>query len=152
MVGLVPGMTGQFWCSVGLAIGQWPVWGKKTGSRWCGCMAAVGRESGRLPSDRTLPPSRDQAPPNASLCYDGDMGDSADRPNRHRAAAPSAAAERMRRYRARRRAGFRAIVIGVGPADVKGPIKRGYLDRLCCDDPAAIARALGDWLDVTLAG
>jgi hypothetical protein len=37
------------------------------------------------------------------------MGDSADRPNRHRTAAPSAAAERMRRYRARRRAGFTVV-------------------------------------------
>jgi hypothetical protein len=68
-----------------------------------------------------------------------------------RAALKLAAAERMRRHRARRRAGFWSISVEIGEADVRGLIQLGFLDRLVRDDQGAVGAALHKFFDATIA-
>jgi len=57
----------------------------------------------------------------------------------------------MRRYRARRRAGFTVIPVEISDADVRCLVARGYLDRLRSNDPNAVQDALHRWFDASIA-
>jgi hypothetical protein len=57
------------------------------------------------------------------------------------------AAERMQRYRARRRAGYRCFVIELHKSEIDALIGRGFLQVREHDDPAAIAAALYEHLE-----
>jgi hypothetical protein len=69
-----------------------------------------------------------------------------------KAPARRSSAERTRRYRERRRAGFRCIAVEIDAADVVGLIRLGHLDRLERDDPTAVQAALHRLFDSTIAG
>jgi hypothetical protein len=58
------------------------------------------------------------------------------------AAAPSPAAERMRRHRARRKNKFRCLTLELHESEVDALCRKGYLDADKRNDPDAIARAL----------
>lgn len=59
----------------------------------------------------------------------------------------TAAAERMRRSRARRRGGMRVIPFEVRTAEVEALVRAGLLDPARRDDRNAIAAALGKLMD-----
>ena len=66
---------------------------------------------------------------------------------------PQSAAGRMRKYRRRRRRGFRCVEVQVGPAEVNGLIANGYLPADKQRDIHAIQLAVNDllfdWLQQT---
>ena len=62
-----------------------------------------------------------------------------------------AAAERMRRTRARRRDGMRFVGIDVRDSEVSALVRRGLLAEAERDDPGAIAEAVCELLDLVLA-
>jgi hypothetical protein len=66
-------------------------------------------------------------------------------PRRHRSAKPSAT--RMRALLDRRRRDFRCLMLEYCPADVEALVRRGFLDRMHRDDPAAIERAIAAVLE-----
>jgi hypothetical protein len=53
----------------------------------------------------------------------------------------------MARLRDRRERGYRCCTVEISDADIKALIRRGYLDRQCRDDPAAVEQAIGAVLD-----
>jgi hypothetical protein len=65
-------------------------------------------------------------------------------------AAPSAAAERMRRHRQRRRDGLRCLVIELRETEIDVLIRKGLLKRETRNDTSAIIDALYAHLDTTL--
>jgi hypothetical protein len=67
-------------------------------------------------------------------------------------AAREAAAERMRRCRARRRAGFRCLVIEISNAEIGGLVRRGLLLAHDRNDLDAIQTAVYDFFEQTIGG
>ena len=65
-------------------------------------------------------------------------------------AAPSAAAERMRRHRQRRRDGLRCLVVELRETEIDVLIRKGLLKRGTRNDTSAIIDALYAHLDTTL--
>jgi hypothetical protein len=63
---------------------------------------------------------------------------------------PSAAAERMRLHRERRRQGLRCLMIEIRESEVDILIEKGLLDREMRNDPSAVCDALYAHLDQTL--
>jgi hypothetical protein len=63
---------------------------------------------------------------------------------------PSAAAERMRLHRERRRQGLRCLMIEIRESEVDILIEKGLLDREMRSDPSAVCDALYAHLDQTL--
>ena len=61
-----------------------------------------------------------------------------------------AAAERMRRCRARRRAGYRCLVIEVSNDEIGGLVRRGLLSADDCEDLDAIQTAVYDFFEQTI--
>jgi hypothetical protein len=59
----------------------------------------------------------------------------------------SPAAERMRQYRKRRRAGLRWLPIELSEADVEGLIRKGHLNAVMRNDAGALIQAIYDYLD-----
>jgi hypothetical protein len=59
----------------------------------------------------------------------------------------SPAAERMRRYRERRRKGVSCVIIQLFETEISALIQRGLLEPTQRHDKAAIARAMGLFLD-----
>jgi hypothetical protein len=84
------------------------------------------RHYGRLTSDMTM------IPPNTA------------------SATRSAAAERMRRYRERRRKGLRCLMIQLRETEVDALICQGLLKPEMRNDPRAVRKALYGFLDGTL--
>jgi hypothetical protein len=66
-------------------------------------------------------------------------------------AAGSAAAERMRRYRERRRDGLRCVTIEVHDGEIDALARNGFLKTDTRNDPRAIEMALYEFLERTLA-
>jgi hypothetical protein len=62
----------------------------------------------------------------------------------------SAAAERMRHYRERRRQGLRCLMIELPEAEIDGLIREGLLPTKLRNEPFAVSWALYDHLDRTL--
>ena len=60
------------------------------------------------------------------------------------------AAERMRRYRERKKSGLRCLLVEVHDDEVRELETRGYLPAGCSDDPEAVAQAFYQFLDDTL--
>ena len=54
---------------------------------------------------------------------------------------------RMARLRDRRQRGYRCVVLEISAADIDGLIAHGLLDRHQRDDPSAVERAIGSFLD-----
>jgi hypothetical protein len=65
-------------------------------------------------------------------------------------AVPSAAAERMRRHRQRRRDGLRCLTIELRETEIDALIAKGLLKRETRNDPNAVSEALYDFLDHAL--
>ena len=65
-------------------------------------------------------------------------------------AARKTAAERMRRCRARRRAGYRCLTIEIHDTEIDELVHRGLLGIDEREDPEAIATALYDYLEVSI--
>lgn len=59
-------------------------------------------------------------------------------------------AERTRLYRERRRKGLRCIWIEIRDTEITELARRGLLPEADRDDPVAISRAIGKWLDQSL--
>ncbi|MFZ2079895.1 MAG: hypothetical protein WAV38_25260 [Xanthobacteraceae bacterium] len=75
----------------------------------------------------------------------------APKPSPHEtAAALSAAAERMRRHRARRKNKFRCLTLELHESEVDALCRKGYLDADKRNDPDAIARAFYEFFERTL--
>jgi hypothetical protein len=70
--------------------------------------------------------------------------------NAETAAAPSPAAERMRRHRARRKKKFRCVNLEVHESEVDALCRKGYLNADKRNDPDAIARAFYEFFGRTL--
>ena len=66
--------------------------------------------------------------------------------------APSAAAERMRLFRERRRKGSRCLTIELRETEIDALIRRGLLKAETRNDPGAVSEALYRHLDRSLAG
>jgi hypothetical protein len=66
-------------------------------------------------------------------------------------AARSAAAERMRLHRERRRQGLRCLMIELRETEIDALIPNGLLKAETRNDPSAVSEALYDFLDRTLA-
>ena len=64
--------------------------------------------------------------------------------------ARSAAAERMRRHRQRRRNGLRCLIIELRATEIETLIRKGLLRWEMRNDRSAIINALYDFLDHTL--
>jgi hypothetical protein len=64
--------------------------------------------------------------------------------------APSAAAERMRRHRERRRDGLRCLTIELRETEIDTLIRNGFLNREMRNNQFAIRDALHSFLDETL--
>ena len=64
--------------------------------------------------------------------------------------AREAAAERMRRCRARRRAGYRCLTIEIHDTEIDELVHRGLLGIDEREDPEAIATALYDYLEASI--
>jgi hypothetical protein len=65
-------------------------------------------------------------------------------------AGRSAAAERMRRHRERRRDGLRCLIIELRETEIEALIRRGLLNSETRNDPSAIIDAFYAFLDSTL--
>jgi hypothetical protein len=65
--------------------------------------------------------------------------------------AHSAAAERMRHHRERRRQGLRCLMIELSESEIGGLIREGLLPAELRNEPFAVSWALYDYLDRTLA-
>ena len=62
----------------------------------------------------------------------------------------SAAAERMRLHRARRRQGLRCLLVELRVTEIDGLVYKGLLKSEARNDPNALAEALYEHLDRTL--
>jgi len=62
----------------------------------------------------------------------------------------SAAAERMRRHRERRRDGLRCVVVEIRNTEIDSLIRKGMLKADARNDPYAIEMALYEFLERTL--
>jgi hypothetical protein len=62
----------------------------------------------------------------------------------------SAAAERMRHYRERRRQGLRCLMIELSKAEIDGLVRQGLLPAELRNEPFAVSWALYEHLDRTL--
>jgi hypothetical protein len=71
-------------------------------------------------------------------------------PPSNESAAPSAAADRMRRHRQRRRDGLRCLVIELRETEIDVLIRKGLLKPETRNEPSAIIDALYAHLDHTL--
>jgi hypothetical protein len=65
--------------------------------------------------------------------------------------ARSAAAERMRAHRSRRRAGPRCIVVQLRETEIDVLIQKGLLEAVARNDTRAVRKALHTYLDRTLS-
>lgn len=65
-------------------------------------------------------------------------------------ACRSAAAERMRRHRERRRLGLRCLMIELLETEIDALVCRGLLKPETRNEPTAVSGALYDFLDLTL--
>jgi hypothetical protein len=65
-------------------------------------------------------------------------------------ATRTAAAERMRRHRQRRRDGLRCLTIELRETEIDALIAKGLLKRETRNDPNAVSQALYDFLDGAL--
>jgi len=65
-------------------------------------------------------------------------------------ATRSAASERMRRYRERRREGLRCLMILLRETEVDALIRQGLLNPVMRNDPRAVRKAFYAFLDGTL--
>jgi hypothetical protein len=65
-------------------------------------------------------------------------------------AAKAGSAERMRRCRARRRAGFRWVVIKISNDEISGLVRRGLLSEDDHEDLDAIQTAVYDFFEQTI--
>ena len=65
-------------------------------------------------------------------------------------ASPTPAAERMRRYRERRREGMRCVWVELHETEIDALVQRGLLKEETRNDQNAIADALYDHLERTL--
>jgi hypothetical protein len=65
-------------------------------------------------------------------------------------ATRSAAAERMRRHRERRREGLRCLTIELRETEIDALVHRGLLKPVTRNDPSAVSEALYAFLDRTL--
>jgi hypothetical protein len=65
--------------------------------------------------------------------------------------ARSAAAERMRLHRERRREGLRCVIIQLRETEIDALIREGLLKSETRNDPSAVSDALHAFLDGTLA-
>jgi hypothetical protein len=65
-------------------------------------------------------------------------------------AARSAAAERMRLHRERRRQGLRCLMIELRETEIDALIRRGLLNNETRNDPGAVSEALYAFFDSTL--
>ena len=72
------------------------------------------------------------------------------RPRRSEKKPVSPAAERMRRYRERKKGGLRCIFIEVRDDEVRELQARGYLPAGRSDDPDAVVEALYEFLEDNL--
>ena len=72
-------------------------------------------------------------------------------PSTNAPAAPSAAAQRMRLHRERRRHGLRCLTIELRETEIDALIRRGSLNTEMRNDPIAVSKALYAHLDLTLA-
>ena len=63
---------------------------------------------------------------------------------------PSAAAERMRLHRERRRQGLRCIIVELRETEIEALVRRGLLEAETRNDKYAVRKALYDHLDQTL--
>jgi hypothetical protein len=63
---------------------------------------------------------------------------------------PSAAAERMRLHRQRRRQGLRCLMVELRKTEIDVLIEKGLLDGEMRNDPGAVCEALYTHLDQTL--
>jgi hypothetical protein len=63
---------------------------------------------------------------------------------------PSAAAERMRLHRERRRQGFRCLTIELHVTEIEALVAKGLLNSETCNDSGAVCEALYAHLDQTL--
>jgi hypothetical protein len=95
------------------------------------------------------------------LCRKVGSGERKDQPMRHEPestvsppttepAARSAAAERMRLHRERRRNGMRCLTIELRETEIEALIRRGLLKSETRNDPSAVTKALYAHLDGTL--
>jgi hypothetical protein len=66
------------------------------------------------------------------------------------AVAGTSSAERMRRCRARRRAGFRCVVIEISNDEISGLVRRGLLSADDREDLDAIQTAVYDFFEQTI--
>jgi len=71
-------------------------------------------------------------------------------PSTNASAAPSAAAQRMRLHRERRRLGLRCLTIQLRETEVDTLIHKGMLNAEVRNDPIAVSKALYAHLDQTL--
>ena len=58
----------------------------------------------------------------------------------------------MRRYRKRKKRGFRIVRIPIGLAEIEGLIERGYLSRGDKENVMAVESATNDFLSEALLG
>ena len=65
-------------------------------------------------------------------------------------ATPSPAAERMRRYRERRRDGMRCLSVELHDTEIDALVRKGLLKAEARSDHKALADALYDYLERTL--
>lgn len=63
---------------------------------------------------------------------------------------PSAAAERMRLHRERRRQGLRCIIVELRETEIDALVRRGLLEGETRNDKYAVRMALYEYLDNTL--
>jgi hypothetical protein len=60
----------------------------------------------------------------------------------------SPAAERMRRYRERKRAGRRCIIVEIFESDIDALVRKGWLGHETRNDPIEIVNAIYKLLDI----
>jgi hypothetical protein len=71
-------------------------------------------------------------------------------PDKARAWAPLTAAERMARYRERRKAGMRCLTLEIRNSEISALIRRGLLDSNKSNDRVAIKTAIYAYFEQTL--
>jgi hypothetical protein len=81
------------------------------------------------------------------MVHDAEM---MERPPSAESRARSAAAERMRRHRERRRQGLRCLTIELRETEIEALIRKGFLQAEMRNDANAVSEALYSHLDQTL--
>ena len=82
------------------------------------------------------------------MTHDAEMTRAA--PSTGPVAAPSAAAERMRLFRERKRKGLRCLTIELRKTEIDALVRKGLLNGEMRNDPNAVVEALYAHLDQTL--